>query len=195
MKKVALCFAAVLFFTVQVYSQVLSVPEAREAALAITGGGTITSLELTPGDAGSVYHIVIVNNAVRYEVTINAQTGDVLRLTSAPAGTAPVAQPGAQASPSPSPQPGGIFIGNVVPRPPSRPGGPANPPVSAQRAVEIARDHLVSIGVTNVRFDYVYLDWERGRWVWSVEFDGRGWDYEFYIDVNTGAIIDFRIDR
>ena len=61
--------------------------------------------------------------------------------------------------------------------------------------MEIARDHLVSIGVTGAWFDYVYMDMERGRWVWSVEFDGiRGRDYEFYIDVHTGQILKFEID-
>ena len=190
-KKILLGILALSFFAAQAHAQMISAVQARETALAMTGGGTISSLELSSDPAaGSVYNIVVMHNNVRYDLVIGAQTGEVIRITSGQPG---VAAPAPQiAVPQ---QQGGIFVGNVVPRPPRRPGGPANPPVSAQRAVEIARDHLVAIGVTSARFDYVYLDWERGRWVWSVEFDGPGsLDYEFYIDVNTGAIIHFEID-
>ena len=102
--------------------------------------------------------------------------------------TTPTPIPTPQATPRPTQQ-AGIVIGNVVPRPPARTGGPAAPSISAQRAVELARDHLVSIGVTTARFDYVYLDLEGNTWVWSVEFDGQGRSYEFYVDVNTGAFL------
>lgn len=87
-----------------------------------------------------------------------------------------------------------IIPDNITPRRPARRGGPDNPPISAQRAVELARDYLISIGVTYARFDYVYMDRERGTWVWSVEFDGHGGSYEFYIDVNTGHIVEFEWD-
>jgi len=203
MKKVFLSVFALILLSanfVTVHGQAnISVPQAREIALAMTGGGTISSLELTSGAEGQVYQIVIVNNATRYDISINVQTGDVLRLTSgqigAAAGAAAPAQRPAAQSPAPQQQ-GGIIIGNVVPRPPRRSGGPVNPPVSAQRAVEIAANHLASIGATNFRFDYVYMDVERGRWVWSVEFDriGGGRDAEFYIDVHTGEIIQFKFD-
>ncbi|MCL2415535.1 MAG: stalk domain-containing protein, partial [Defluviitaleaceae bacterium] len=87
-------------------------------------------------------------------------------------------------------QAGNITIpANITPRPPARAGGPSNPAVSARRAVELARDHLISIGVTSARFDYVYMDIERGTWVWSVEFDGQGRSFEFYVDVQTGAFL------
>ena len=79
--------------------------------------------------------------------------------------------------------------GHVVPRQPARSGGPQNPPITAQNAVELAYNHLIENGVSNIRFDYVYMDLERGIWVWSVEFDGNGRSYEFYIDVNTGAFV------
>ena len=77
----------------------------------------------------------------------------------------------------------------ITPRPPARTGGPANPAITARRAVELARDHLISIGVTSARFDYVYMDREGNTWVWSVEFDGQGRSFEFYVDVNTGAFL------
>ena len=92
---------------------------------------------------------------------------------------------------APAPQVAGVINipQTIVPRPAARAGGPANPAISAQRAVEIARDHLVANGVTSAWFDYVYMDVERGIWVWSVEFDGAGRSFEFYIDVNTGAFV------
>jgi len=87
-------------------------------------------------------------------------------------------------------QPGGINIPDTItPRPPARTGGPANPTITARRAVELARDHLISIGVTSARFDYVYMDREANTWVWSVEFDGQGTSFEFYVDVNTGVFL------
>jgi len=193
MKKVLICiFVAALATAMytQLHGQTVSAVQAREAALAMTGGGAISSLELVTDPAlGSVFQIVIVNNAVRYEVSVNAATGEVFRLTSVSDGVASVT-----VSPQPFPQQG--VAGNIVPRPPRRPGGPANPPISAEGAVEIAHNHLLSLGITNARLDYIYMDIERGRWVWSVEFDGpRGVEYEFYIDVNTGTILQFQIDR
>ena len=196
MKKILTSVFALAFFaavTTQAHGQTgISAPQAMEIALAMTGGGTVNSLELDAGTgaAESMFRIVIVNNAVRYEVSVNAQTGVIVRLSTGQVGAPPAAA--VQPVPRQGAQPhgGGVHVGNVVPRPPARQGGPANPPISAQRAVELARNHLVSMGVTHARFDYVYMDIERGRWVWSVEFDGRGRDYEFYIDVNTGEFLE-----
>jgi len=96
----------------------------------------------------------------------------------------------------PAVQADGIYVpDNIVPRNPQVAGGPENPAISAQRAAELAGDHLVAEGITEARFDYIYMDREHGTWVWSVEFDGPGLSYEFYIDVQTGAIVDFVIDR
>ncbi|MDR0511480.1 MAG: PepSY domain-containing protein [Treponema sp.] len=186
-RKILMCAFVFFFFAVSVYAQTITAAQAGERAVSMVGGGTVSSLELVnQAGVGQVYRIVVINNAVRYDVTISV-TGDVISLTSGHAGAIAGAVTPAQHD--------GIFIGTVVPRPPRRSGSPANPAISAQRAVEIARDHLVSIGVTQARFDYVYMDWERGRWVWSVEFDApRGVSYEFYIDVSSGAIVEFQID-
>ena len=82
-----------------------------------------------------------------------------------------------------------VVPATVVPRSPARAGGPTNPAITAQRAAELARDHLIDIGVTSARFDYIYMDREGSAWVWSVEFDGQGISYEFYVDVSTGAFL------
>ena len=170
-------FALAFFVASQAQGQAnISAPEAIEIALSVTGGGAVNSLELIAGATGPVYNIVVTNNSARYDVSVNARTGELvgLRMETPPAvATRPGSQP----------------VGTVVPRPPARQGGPANPPISAQRAVELAGEHLASIGVTHAWFDYVYMDRERGRWVWSVEFDSHRGDYEFYIDVNTGEFL------
>jgi len=197
MKKIVTgIFALFLFAAAQVYGQSVSAVEARELALSITGGGRISSLELVSDSAlGPVYQVVVIHNDVRYDVSINARTGEIFRLTTGQTALQPASPQTAVPQAAAAGQQGGIFIGNVAPRFPRRLGGPSNPPISAQRAVEIARDHLVYIGVTHARFDYVYMDRERGQWVWSVEFDGRrGRSYEFYINVHTGDIVEFEID-
>ena len=192
-KALASLFALALFAVgATAHGQTIPAAAAIERALEATGGGTVRSLELVHDPvAGQVYQIAIERNALRFDVTVNAGTGAVARLSAGDVAPAPRA-----AAPGQAPaRTDGVVIGNVVPRRPARPGGPANPPISAQRAVEIARDHLISVGVTRARFDYVYMDLERGRWVWSVEFDGgRGRDYEFYIDAHTGAILKFSAD-
>ena len=87
-------------------------------------------------------------------------------------------------------------------RPPSPPSGeqpsgqrPTNPTISRQAAIEIAEAHLASLSIT-ATLRSTGMDWERGRWVWELEFRGTNSrrDYEFYICVNTGDIIKFEID-
>jgi len=201
MKKILTSIFAAAFLVVgyaqtAAHAQTISASEAIERALATTGGGTVNSLELLSDPAeGSVYRIVISGNAMRFEVIVSAATGGIVRLNAGDAAVPPRGTAHGSPHTQVVPQGEGIIIGVVRPRHPARPGGPVNPPISAQRAVEIARDHLVSTGVTNARFDYVYMDIERGRWVWSVEFNGaRGREYEFYIDVSTGHIVKFEID-
>jgi uncharacterized membrane protein YkoI len=82
----------------------------------------------------------------------------------------------------------GMF-NHITPRAPEQQGGPANPAISAIRAVELAHDHLLAMGITNARFDYVYMDREDGIWVWSVEFELGDSDFEFYVDVESGAFL------
>ncbi|MCL1935392.1 MAG: stalk domain-containing protein [Defluviitaleaceae bacterium] len=118
-----------------------------------------------------------VSEAANVNVDWNVATSTIAITTSSPSvGTGSTA--GSVSMPS-----------NIVPRSPSRAGSPQNPAISATRAVELAVNHLNSLGVASARFDYIYMDWDNGRWVWSIEFDGAGRSYEFYIDVNTGALV------
>jgi hypothetical protein len=129
-----------------------------------------------------------VANATGFDVAWDGTTNTVHLTSRAGSGVGVVPNYPAH-QPTPPPATSGSWS-HVVPRSPARSGGPANPPISAQRAVELAHAHIVSLGVTDYRFDYIYMDIERGTWVWSVEFDSRTHrSLEFYVDVNTGAFL------
>ncbi|MCL2841358.1 MAG: stalk domain-containing protein [Defluviitaleaceae bacterium] len=95
------------------------------------------------------------------------------------------------ATPTPSPQPT---------NPPATSSGqgnrPQNPAISLQRAIEIAEADLVRRGITANFHSNSGMDWERGQWVWELEFRvvdaPRGRHViEYYINVDTGAIVKF----
>ena len=87
-------------------------------------------------------------------------------------------------TPQPSPSPGVWPV-----RSPGAAGGPVNPAISSDWAVELAFDHLEAIGIRDAAFGYIYMDREQGRWVWSVELRHAGRALEFYIDVQTGEFL------
>ncbi|MCL2205819.1 MAG: PepSY domain-containing protein [Treponema sp.] len=93
-------------------------------------------------------------------------------------------------------------------RPPTQqppPGGqqppsgqrPTNPAVSLQDAIAIAEGHLRANGINATFRSHSGMDWERGRWVWELEFRGANGRpiHEFYICVNTGDIVKFETER
>ncbi|MCL1988211.1 MAG: PepSY domain-containing protein [Firmicutes bacterium] len=166
----------------------ISRQQAREIALDLIGAGVAGEVMLFTEDGVLTFEVEIRQGALRHTVYVNAITGSVIRMVRQDDVNA-VGTPAAPAVPATPVDTSGIVIGNVVPRPPARTGGPANPAISAQRAVELARDHLISIGIATARFDYIYMDIEAGQWVWSVEFDSQGRDLEFYINVQTGAFL------
>ncbi|MCL1993350.1 MAG: hypothetical protein FWG66_10450 [Spirochaetes bacterium] len=74
--------------------------QAQEIALAMTGGGLISSLEMVQDGAwGSVYNIIVVHGDTIFDIAISVQTGDVLRMSTTTAqnvggaAAAPVAAP------------------------------------------------------------------------------------------------------
>jgi len=71
---------------------------------------------------------------------------------------------------------------------------PTNPPVSRAQAIDIANAYLAQQGISAQFRADSGMDWERGRWVWELEFRGGGMVYEFYIDVNTGEIVKFEAE-
>ena len=199
----------------------ISSQRAREIAVDFVGYGAVHDVLAFTDDGILTFEVDVRHNAMRYVVLVNAESGNVVRLSRYQDDTAvayvsandpnldvapdyPPHTPNLDVSPNyPSHQPATTqsteqpaqtassitLPSSITPRPPARAGGPANPAISAQRAVELARDHLISIGATSARFDYIYMDLERGTWVWSVEFDGSGRSYEFYVNVETGAFL------
>ena len=93
-----------------------------------------------------------------------------------------------------------VPIGEISPSP--SPGGnqrsrPSNPAISLERAIEIAYADLAARNIPATFRTHSGMDWERGQWVWELEFrptTGRG-VIEYYINVNTGAIVKFEWDR
>lgn len=170
----------------------ITASQAAAKALEIVGGGNVEGMDLLD----MLFTVHVNHGGNIYNVVLDAQSGDFvsLRLQEAAAyeeAIMPDEPPAVYVAVPPPMAPEGYIVlpVNITPRPPAVQGGPASPAISAQRAVEMARDHLVSIGVTDARFNYVYMDMEGGIWVWSVEFDAPGRSYEFYVNVDTGAFL------
>ena len=179
MTKTSTLALAVIFFaagSVQAADRFIPAAEAGELAVAAVGGGTLNSLELVSGgaDGVQVYRMTVVNGGVSYEVSLNARTGEITGISMIQAG-APAAA-------------GGTVRHNRLSR-------PSNPLVSRAAAIEIAYAYLASRGMdASFRRDSG-MDWERGRWVWELEFRAGRTEIEFYIDVQTGEIVKFEIER
>lgn len=63
--------------------------------------------------------------------------------------------------------------------------------LTAEEAIELARQHLESIGITNATLVYSYSDIEDGIAVWSIEFRYNGRDLEFYVVKETGDFLKY----
>ena len=142
----------------------MSVPEAREIALSMTEGGTVSIVELFPDTyRGFIYHIVVINDAARYEVFMDARTGDVFRFT---AGKAPdmLALDIAW------------FGGDVV-----------QPSLNRPRLDEAAAEALAMAGGGMVK--HICLDWERGVSVYHVRVYRNGSRIDYHLDRSTLAVV------
>jgi len=97
-------------------------------------------------------------------------------------------------SPSPSPRPSPLPSPSPSSNQSSR---PSNPSISLERAIEIAYADLGERNISASFHTHSGMDWERGQWVWELEFrptTGRG-VIEYYINVDTGAIVKFEWNR
>jgi len=86
-----------------------------------------------------------------------------------------------------------VVVGIVFPQS----NRPVNPAISLERAIEIASADLSARGISATFHRHSGMDWERGQWVWELEFrpnNQRG-VIEYYINVHTGAIVKFEWDR
>ena len=79
----------------------------------------------------------------------------------------------------------------------SRSNRPSNPAISLERAIEIAYADLAERGINATFRRDSGMDWERGQWVWELEFRTQGERMpiiEFYISVDNGNIVKFEWD-
>ena len=196
-RKILMAVFCLAFFAVQVYAQTISAVQAREIALSMTGGGTVSSLELVTEPAiGPVYEIVIINDGLQHNVSINAVTGDVIRLA---AGQAVQAEAAPAQVRHINRQGIDLTALGITPGPPPhwfRLFRPRNPPVSRANAVEIGYLFLASRGFPHATFrrhDGVERDY--GRWAWELYFLDGWTEIELYIDMHSGDVVRFDIDR
>jgi len=167
---------------------------ARDIAIEFVGHGTTRDVLLFTENGVLIFEVEVRHEDVRYMVYIIAANGNVLRMSRFEDGfqgitTLPeiiTPSPNPSPSPSPSPSPGN-----------DRGNRPTNPAISLERAIEIAQADLARRGISATFRRDSGMDWERNQWVWELEFrptTGSG-TIEYYINVNTGAIVKFEWDR
>ncbi|MCL1993352.1 MAG: PepSY domain-containing protein [Spirochaetes bacterium] len=164
--------------------------QARDIALAMTGGGVVTSLEMVQeAGFGNVYNITVVNGDTHFDVAVSAQTGDILRMSSfnVPGASGVAAAPATAPPANPAP--------TVAPGRPRRVLGIFNPNISRDQAVEIAYAHFASRNIQATFLNDSGIGLERGRWVWELVFlSGTGGIFEIYIGTRHGDVVYVEFD-
>jgi beta-lactamase regulating signal transducer with metallopeptidase domain/uncharacterized membrane protein YkoI len=61
--------------------------------------------------------------------------------------------------------------------------------ISLSQAIQIAHNDLIERGISATFRISSGSDWEYAHWVWELEFDSNSGLIEYYIDINTGWII------
>lgn len=162
--------------------------------IAVNGNVVATEFDPFVFEGRTYLPVRDVANAVGYDVTWEATTNTV-HLTSGQQTISAVPNYPAH---NPSPQPMPIASTPTIPQPSSHSSTnrPSNPTISRERAIEIAETDLVARGIIATFHSDSGMDWERGQWVWELEFRvtnaPRGRHViEYYINVDTGAIVKF----
>ena len=165
----------------------------RNIAVSINGKTIATEQEPFIFEGRTYIAIRDVAEALGVEVRFNEITNTVEINTPQAAQTSPSQTVPPQTAPSQT----------KPPRTPSVPAGaaanrrqrPTDPSITRERAMEIAVDWLRANGITGARRDGgVSMDFERGRWVWEVEYELGRQEWEFYICVMTGEVVYVDID-
>jgi len=152
----------------------VSSKRAREIAIDFVGHGTAREVFLFRVNGVLRFEVEVRHDDVRSYVCVNGSNGAVISMS----------RHGDDfQSASTHAKPAGHRVPGVI-------GAPNDPPVSAQRAVELSGAHIVSLGVIDYSLDYIEVDIKEGRWVWSLEFDSRSRkDLGFCVDLNTGVLL------
>jgi uncharacterized membrane protein YkoI len=180
----------------------VSSQRARDIATEFIGNGTARDVLLFTENNVLMFEVEVHQENVRYNVYINAVNGDVIRMNRHEEGVQDIATLPEVITPTPSPSPSPTPQPRPQPSPSPSPGNvrgnrPTNPAISLERAIEIAQADLTRRGISATLRGNSGMDWERGQWVWEIEFrptTGRG-EIEYYINVQTGAIVKFEWDR
>jgi len=105
------------------------------------------------------------------------------------------ASPSPNSTSSPSPQATQTPSSNTSSS--DRNNRPSNPAISLDRAIEIAYADIAARGINATFRRDSGMSWERGQWVWELEFRTQGERMpiiEFYINVDNGNIVKFEWD-
>ena len=168
--------------TVPTVTPTITAENARRIALERTNGGTFTrnpSVVFDNQRYAWVWDMEIRTEGafhpLFHEVFVDIITGRILRSATSRNST-------------------GVSSATIAPTP--NPNQPQNTPISQAMAREIAQTFLAEMGIVPSEFAYARLTENSHRgWVWDVEFRDFGLEYEFLIDVETGEILKFEIDR
>jgi len=164
----------------------ISSQRAREIAVQFVGYGTVHDVLAFTEEGILTFEVDVRHGAMRYVVLINAESGNVARLSRYEDETAVATAITQPAHPQPTASPPGVQ-GNR----------PLSPAISLDRAIEIAYADLASRGINATYRSNSGIDWERGQWVWELLFRTRGEGMpfiEFYINVDNGNIVKFEWD-
>jgi len=172
----------------------LSIRGAEEIAVDFVGYGTVYDIRAFTEEDTLIFEVDVRHESVRYVVLINAESGNVIELNryADDGAYTPTEATDIQSTEQPTP-----------PTPPNPPSGsgrdsrPTNPVISLEDAIEIAYADLADRGITASYRTNSGMAWERGQWVWELEFRTQGERMpviEYYINVDTGAIVKFEWD-
>jgi len=186
---------------------------AREIASEFVGYGAVYDIRAFIENEILIFEVEIRQNAVQYTVIINAENGSIMRLDTyeyeaditgqitveienVEVIPEPTTQPTPQPTATPTPQP--TPDGDNGNRHSSEQGNrPSNPVISLERAIEIAYADIDARGINASFRNDSGMSWERGQWVWELEFRTQGERMpiiEFYINVDNGNIVKFEWD-
>ena len=142
----------------------ITVLEAREIAIELVGGGTVNELNLNTDE--STFDIIVYHNQ-EFQVTLDATTGELIRLESLTTTSNEVESPDID----------------------SLQAIESSENLTSDQAVDLAKEHLAIIGITDAILVYSETDLEEGIPVWSIEFRHNGRDLEFYVGKATGNFL------
>jgi len=195
-------------------SQITSL-KAREIAVEFVGHGYASDVVAFSEGEALVFEVEVRYGSSSYLVSINADNGSVIGMIRHEAHpqpqTDPIPEPEQESASAPEPAqtPESAAQPAAQPQQPAQPSAtppaasgnriirPSNPAISLERAIEIAYADLAARGISATYRSNSGMDWERGQWVWELLFRTQGERMpliEFYINVDTGAIVKFEWD-